>query len=158
MYLENAGEYNMKVKISLTEFGDEKIIPLEELKNWFPSGRFDKRYPLNYLKKWLHINKKYLEFLGVTYRWDDDKNSLILIPGNKIGLAPLRNPYGAEVYGSIIVKSRLGWIKIYDILEYIDWRYQPNFLKDEEPIISNGVLPRWFKAVNTLDAISRALV
>jgi len=158
MYLENAGEYNMKVKISLTEFGDEKIIPLEELKNWFPSGRFDKRYPLNYLKKWLHINEKYLGFLGVTYRWDDDKNSLILIPGNKIGLAPLRNPYGAEVYGGIIVRPRLGWIKIYDILEYIDWIYQPNFLKDEEPIISNGVLPRWFKAVNTLDTISQALV
>ncbi len=139
------------------EFGDEKIFPLEHLKSWFPSSKFDKRYPLNYLKKWIRINTKYLEFLGVSYRWDDEKKSFILIPGNRIGLAPLRNPYGGEVYGSIVVKPRLGWVKIYEILELIGWRYQPNFLKDEEPIVSDGVLPRWFKAINTLEAISRAL-
>lgn len=145
----------MRVKISLTELGDEKIIPLGELKNWFPSGRFDKRYPP--IKKWLNINKKYLDFLGISYRWDDDQSNLILVPGNRIGLAPLRNPYGGKVYGSIVVKPKLGWINIYEILERIDWKYQPNFLEDEEPIISDGVLPRWFKAANTLSAISQAL-
>ena len=144
------------------EFGDEKIFPLEHLKSWFPTSKFDKRYPfkkypLKYLKKWIHINANYLEFLGISYRWNDEKKSFILIPGNRIGLAPLRNPYGGEVYGSIVVKPRLGWVKIYEILDLIDWRYQPNFLKDEEPIVSDGVLPRWFKAINTLEAISRAL-
>jgi len=147
----------MKVKISLTELGNEKIFPLEQLKNWFPANKFDKRYPIDYVKKWLRVNKKYLEFLGISYEWDSDTKSMIFIPGNKIGLAPLRNPYGREVYGSIVVKPRLGWIKIHEILELIDWKYQPNFLKDEEPLVSDGVLPRWFKAINTLDAISEAL-
>ncbi len=147
----------LKVKISLIEFGDEKTFSIEQIKNWFPPGKFDKRYPQEYLKKWLYTNSKYLEFLDISYRWDDERKRLILTPSNKIGLAPLRNPYGGKVYGSIVVKPRLGWIKIYEILETIDWKYQPFFLKDEEPIINDGILPRWFKAVDTLEAISRAL-
>jgi len=147
----------MRVKISLVEFGDEKVYPVEQLKNWFPKGKFDKRYPQEYVNKWLNKNKRYLEFLGISYKWDEDNKSLILIPGNKIGLAPLRNPYGGQIYGSIVVRPRLGWLKIYQILYLIEWKYQPTFLKDEEPIFSDGVLPRWFKAVETLRTISKAL-
>ena len=147
----------MKVKISLVEFGEEKTFPIEQIKNWFPPGKFDKRYPQECIEKWLRTNSKYLEFLGVSYRWDNEKKELILTPGNKIGLAPLRKPYGGKVYGCIVVKPRLGWIKIYEILETIGWKCQPLFLKDEEPIISDGILPRWFKAIDTLEAISRAL-
>ena len=98
----------MKVRISLIEFGDEKIFPIKQLKNWFPPSKFDKRYPREYLKKWIHANAKYFEFLGISYKWDDEKKSLILIPGNKIGLAPLRNPFGGKIYGSVVVKPRLG--------------------------------------------------
>lgn len=147
----------LKVKISLIEFGEDKAFSIEQIKNWFPSGKFDKRYPQEYLNKWFYTNSKYLEFLGVSYRWNDEKKELIFTPSNKIGLAPLRNPYGGKVYGSIVVKPRLEWIKIYDILETISWRYTPLFLKDEEPIISDEVLPRWFKAVDTLEAIYKAL-
>ncbi len=147
----------LKVKISLIEFGEEKAFSIEQIKSWFPPGKFDKRYPQEYLKKWIYINSKYLEFLGVSYRWNDEKKELIFTPNNKVGLAPLRNPYGGKVYGSIVVKPRLGWIKIYDILEAISWRYIPLFLREEEPIISDGVLPRWFKAVDTLEAIYKAL-
>ncbi|HBT20725.1 MAG TPA: hypothetical protein DEA47_05125 [Peptococcaceae bacterium] len=146
-----------KVKITLTEFGDEKTIPLEEFKDWFPSGRFDKRYPDEYLRKWLKINNTYLDKLNITYRWDEEKKSLSLIPGNKIGLVPLKNPYGRNVYGSIEVKPRLGWINLYEIFDLIDWKYQPTFLKNEEPILSNGVFPKWIKAIDTLEAINQAL-
>ncbi len=147
----------MNITISLVEFGDEKTFSIEKLKNWFPTGKFDKRYPQEYLKKWTNTNKKYLEFLGISCKWDDERKSLVLAPTNKIGLAPLKNPYGKKVYGSIVVKPRLGWTGIYEILEAINWKYQPLFLKGEEPIISNGVLPRWFKAIATLEAISQAL-
>jgi 5-methylcytosine-specific restriction endonuclease McrBC regulatory subunit McrC len=95
--------------------------------------------------------------LSISSKWDDDTKSLILTPSNKIGLVPVRNPYGGKVYGSLVVKPRLGWIDIYKILETIDWKYQPNFLKEEEPIFSNGILPRWFKAIDTLEAIAQAL-
>ncbi|WP_297446502.1 hypothetical protein [Desulfurobacterium sp.] len=119
----------LKVKISLTEFGDTQTFSKEQIKNWFSSGKFDKRYPQEYLKKWIRTNSRYLAFLGISYKWDDEKKKLILIPGNKIGLVPLRNPYGGKVYGSIVVKSRLEWINIYDILEAIGWKYQPPFPK-----------------------------
>lgn len=147
----------MKVKISLTEFGDEKTFSIEQIKNWFPRNRFDQRYPQDYLRKWLYTNSKYLNFLDISYRWDEKNRVLLFTPGSKIGLAPLINPFGGKLYGSIVIKPRLGWIKIYDILETINWKYNPSFLEDEEPIISDGVLPRWFKAVDTLKAISRAL-
>ena len=147
----------MRVKISLVEFDDEKVFTLGQLKNWFPKNKFDKKYPHEYIRKWLHTNSKYLGFLGVFYQWDENNKRLILTPSNKIGLAPLKNPYGRQVYGSIIVKPRLGWLKIYEILNLIDWKYQPVFLKDEEPILSDGILPRWFKAIETLYAIFQAL-
>ncbi len=151
----------MRIKISLVELGKKESFTIEKLKTWFPKNKFDKRYPHDCIRKWLHTNSKYLEFLGVSYRWNEDNKKLILTPNNKIGLAPLKNPYGEQVYGSIVVKPKLGWLrewlKIYEILDLIDWRYQPVFLKDEEPIIGDGILPRWFKAIETLEAIFQAL-
>jgi len=147
----------MKVKISLVEFGNEKVFSIEQLKKWFPSDKFDKRNPLEYLRKWFYVNEKYLNFLGISYKWDDVNKNLILTPGNKIGVAPLKNPYGRKIYGSITVKPRLNWEKIYEILESIEWKYQPTFLEDEEPIFSDGVLPPWFNAIDTLEAVSKAL-
>lgn len=147
----------LKVKIFLTEFDDSRTFSIEQIKNWFPSRKFDKRYPQEYLRKWTRTNSKYLSFLGISYKWNDEKKIFILTPGNKIGLAPLRNPYGGKVYGSIVVKPRFGWINIYEILEAVGWKYQPFFLKEEEPIISDGILPRWFKAIDTLEAIAQAL-
>ncbi len=41
----------LKVKISLTEFGDPRGFSIEQIKNWFSSGKFDKRYLQEYLKK-----------------------------------------------------------------------------------------------------------
>ncbi len=146
-----------RINITLTEFDEPKIFSIDKLKYWFSSGKFDKRYPLEYVKKWIHTNGKYLDFLGISYAWDEEKQCLILSPTNKIGLAPLKNPYGGKIYGSIVVKPRVGWIKIYEILELINWKYQPQFLKDEEPIISDGVLPRWFKAIDTLEAMNKSL-
>lgn len=148
---------SMGVKISLVEFEDGKAFTIEQLKDWFPKSKFDKRYPHEYVRKWVRANKKYLDFLGISYNWDEDGKSLKLTPSNKIGLAPLKNPYGGQVYGSIVVKPRLKWLKIHEILDLIDWKYQPAFLKDEEPIISDGILPRWFKSIETLEAISQAL-
>jgi len=147
----------MKVKISLVEFDEGSVFTVDQLKNWFPKGKFDIRFPQEYIVKWLRVNGKYLKFLGISHKWDESNKTLILTPGNKIGLAPLRNPYGGQIYGSIIVKPRLGWLKIYEILDHIGWRYRPFFLKNEKPIISDGVLPRWFKAIETLEAISQAL-
>ncbi len=154
---------SLKARISLIEFGDEKTISIEQIKNWFPKprtreeGRFYENYIRKSIKKWFHRNEKYLAFLGISYKWDDENKNLILTSSNKIGLVPLRNPYGGKIYGSIAVKPRLRWVKIYEILKVIDWKYQPIFLKDEEPIISDGILPRWFKAVDTLEAIFRAV-
>lgn len=147
----------MSIKISLVEFENGKTFTVDQLKDWFPKSKFDKRFPQEYVRKWLRVNGKYLEFLGISYKWNEDNKSLILAPSNKIGLAPLRNPYGGQVYGSIVVKPRLGWLEMYKILDLINWKYQPVFLKDEEPIISDGVLPRWFKAIETLEAIFQAL-
>lgn len=147
----------MRVKISLIEFEDKAPFTIDQFKSWFPKGKFDKRFPQEYITKWLRINRRYLEFLGISHKWDENNKSLILKPSNKVGLAPLKNPYGGQVYGSIIVRPRLGWLKIYEILDLIDWKYQPVFLKDVEPIIGEGVLPRWFKAIETLEAISQAL-
>jgi 5-methylcytosine-specific restriction endonuclease McrBC regulatory subunit McrC len=110
--------------------------------------------PWDFINKWISTNEEYLNFLGIKYSRDFDKG-LILEATNKIGLAPVRNPYGRGVYGSIIVKPRIGWIKISEILDSIEWRYKPVFLTAEEPIMSEGVLPRWFKAIETLKAIER---
>lgn len=148
---------SMGVKISLVEFEDGTAFTVERLKDWFPRSKFDKRFPQEYVRKWLRVNDKSLKFLGISYNWDEDSKSLILTPTNKIGLAPLKNPYGGQVYGSILVKPRLGWLKIYEILDIIGWKYHPAFLKDEEPIISDGILPRWFKSIETLEAIFQAL-
>lgn len=147
----------MRINITLTELGDGKLISLGELKGWFPSGRFDKRYPQEYLKKWTGANEKYLKFLGISFKWDDTGQRLILTPGEKIGVAPLKNPYGRKTYGSIAVKPRVGWLQIYDMLSLVNWKYQPAFLREEEEIISTGTLPRWLKIVDTLKAIDQAL-
>jgi len=145
-----------RIKITLTEFDEPKKFSFKQLKDWFPSGKFDRRTPWSYVKKWIKINQKYLDFLGISYFWDDEKG-LILEALNKIGLAPIRNPYGGKVYGSITVKPRIGWIKISEILESIEWRLKPEFLEFEEPIMSDGIFPRWLKALDTLKAIERAL-
>ncbi|MEJ5286651.1 MAG: hypothetical protein CH6_0421 [Candidatus Kapaibacterium sp.] len=147
----------MNVKISLVEFDEGTAFSVEKLKDWFPKGKFDKKFPQEYIFKWLRVNSRYLEFLGVSCKWDENNKKLILTPSNKIGVVPLKNPYGGQVYGSITVKPKLGWVDIYEILDLIDWKYQPFFLKNEEPIFANGVLPRWFKAVETLEAIYQAL-
>lgn len=146
----------MNVKISLTELEEGKTYTIEQYKHWFPKGKFDKRFPQEFIKKWLRRNAIYLEFLGISYRFDEN-NNFILTPSNKVGLAPLKNPYGGQIYGSIVVKPRLKWEEIYKILNVIEWKYQPDFIKDEEPILSDGVLPRWFKAIETLNAISAAI-
>ncbi|MCX7611742.1 MAG: McrC family protein [Ignavibacterium sp.] len=147
----------MKLKIKLTEFGDKKSIYIDEIRKWFPTGKFDKRYPQEYLTKWIRKNEEYLNFLGINYKWDDLEEKLNLTTGDKAGLAPLKNPYGGNTYGYIVVKPRIGWLQIYDILTLIDWKYQPTFLEDEEEIISDGILPRWFKILDTLQAIDKAL-
>lgn len=143
-------------KITLTEFENPRLFSLNEIKKWFPTNKFDQRYSWNFIKKWIKINKYYLEFLQISYSWDNDKG-LILKPSNKIGLAPIRNPYGGQVYGSILVKPKIGWIKISDILDSIEWKLKPTFLDNEEPIMSEGTLPRWLKAIDTLKAIEKAL-
>lgn len=143
-------------KIILSEFGNQKLISLNEIKNWFPSNKFDKRNSWEFVKKWIKINEDYLDFLDIIYRWDNDKG-LTLEPSNKIGLIPLRNPYGGHVYGSIVVKPKIGWIKISEILDSIDWKLKPTFLNNEEPLMSQGVLPRWIKAFDTLKAIEKSL-
>jgi len=145
-----------RARITLTEFDEPKTLSVDEFKDWFPSGKFDKRAPWECVKKWININQKYLNFLGILYSWDNDKG-LTLETSDKIGLAPIRNPYGGKVYGSIVVKPRIGWIKISEILDSIEWRIKPNFLETEEPIMSDGVLPSWLKAIDTLKAIERAL-
>lgn len=147
----------MKINITLTELGDIKSVCLNELKDWFPPGKFDKRYPQEYLKKWIRVNEDYLKFLRINFKWDDTDKKLILIPGEKIGVVPLKNPYGRNTYGNIAVKPRVGWLQIYEILNLINWKYQPAFLKEEEEIISTGTLPRWLKIVDTLEAIDQAL-
>jgi len=95
----------MGIKISLVEFEDGKTFTVDQLKDWFPKGKFDKRFPQEYVRKWLRVNKKYLEFLGISYEWNEDNKSLMLIPSNRIGLVPLKNPYGGQVYGSIVIKT-----------------------------------------------------
>ena len=116
----------MNVKISLTEFEDGKTFNIDQFKNWFPKGKFHKRFPYEYIKKWLRVNGKYLDFLGISYKWDEESKSLVLIPSNKVGLAPLKNPYGGQVYGSIIVKPRLGWLKIYEIIALCGVDFESN--------------------------------
>lgn len=143
-------------KITLTEFGNPKVFTINEIKNWFPKGKFDKRNSWDFIRKWININKDYLDFLEIVYLWDNDKG-LSLEPSNKIGLIPLRNPYGGHVYGSIVVKPKIGWIKISEILDSIEWKLKPIFLDKEEAIMSEGVLPRWLKAIDTLKAIEKAL-
>jgi 5-methylcytosine-specific restriction endonuclease McrBC regulatory subunit McrC len=143
-------------KITLIELDEPKTYPINKLKDWFPPGKFDMRTPWVCVKKWIDTNRKYLDFLGINCSWDND-NGLTLETSNKIGLAPIKNPYGGKVYGSITVKSRIGWIKISEILDAIEWKLKPDFLETEEPIMSDGVLPRWLKAIDTLRAIERAL-
>lgn len=145
-----------KIKITLSEFDEPKTFSFNQLKDWFPSGKFDRRMPWNCVKKWINTNRKYLDFLEITYSWDNDKG-LTLEASDKIGLAPIKNPYGGTVYGSVTVKPRIGWIKISEILDSIEWRLKPDFLETEEPIMSEGVLPRWLKAIDTLKTIERAL-
>jgi 5-methylcytosine-specific restriction endonuclease McrBC regulatory subunit McrC len=145
-----------KIRIALTELDEPKTFSLNQLQDWFPSGRFDRRTPWVCIKKWIDTNRKYLDFLGILYSWDNDKG-LVLEASNKIGLAPIKNPYGGKVYGSITVKPRIGWIKISEILDSIEWGLKPSFLKTDEPVMSDGVLPRWLKAMDTLKAIERAL-
>jgi hypothetical protein len=144
------------LKITLTELDEPKTFSVNKLKDWFPPGKFDMRTPWDCAKKWINTNQKYLDFLGINYSWDND-NGLTLEASNKIGLAPIKNPYGGKVYGSITVKPRIGWIKISEILDAIEWKLKPYFLETEEPIMSDGVLPRWLKAIDTLRAIERAL-
>lgn len=144
------------LKITLTEFDEPKTFPINQVKDWFPSGKFDKRAPWDCVKKWINTNQKYFDFLGIMYYWDNDKG-LTLGSSNKIGLAPIKNPYGGKVYGSITVKPRIGWIQISEILDSIEWKIKPYFLETEEPIMCDGVLPRWVKAVDTLKAIEKAL-
>lgn len=141
-------------KISLIEFGNRQF-SINEIKNW-STKEFDKRYPWSFIKKWININKEYLDFLQISYCWDNDKG-LFLEPSNKIGLAPLRDPYNGQVYGSILVKPRIGWINISNILDSIEWKLKPIFLDDEEPIMSEGTLPRWLKALDTLKTIEKTL-
>lgn len=145
-------------KITLIELGKPRIIQISEIKKWFPKDIVRQRSwnPWDSIKKWIDINRTYLDFLQISHEWDNDKG-LILIPSNKIGLSPIKNPYGGKVYGSILVKPKIGWIKISDILDSIEWKLKPIFLDDEEPIMSEGILPRWLKAIDTLKAIEKAL-
>lgn len=145
-----------KVKIILNEFEEPRNLSINQIKHWFPSHRFDKRTPWEFVKKWININQNYLEFLGVKYKWDNDKG-LIFLTLNKIGLIPIKNPYTGRTYGSLIIKPRIGWINISKILDSIEWKLRPDFLATEEPIMSNGVFPRWLKAIDTLKAIEKAL-
>jgi len=75
------------VKITLSELGEPKVFSINQIKDWFPSDRFDKRAPGKCVKKWISTNRKYLDFLGILYSWDDDKG-LALEASNRIGLAP----------------------------------------------------------------------
>jgi len=144
------------VRITLTEFSNPKVFSPSQIKDWFPSEKFDRRFPWDCVKKWINVNKNYLEFLGIRYSWDNEKG-LTLEPSNKIGLVPIKNPFGNKTYGSITVKPKIGWIKISEIFDSIDWKLKPEFLDGEEPIMGDGVLPRWIKALDTLNAIEKAL-
>lgn len=153
---KNSQKKGYILKITLTEFDEPKTFPIAQLKDWFSSSKFDRRHPWDCVKKWINSNEKYLGFLGINHSWENEKG-LTLKASTKIGLAPIKNPYGGKVYGAITVKPRIGWIKISEILDSIGWKVKPNFLEKEEPIMSDGVLPRWIKAIDTLKAIERAL-
>jgi hypothetical protein len=145
-----------RVRVELTDFEDTRKVSRTSLKAWFPSGGYDRRYVQEGIARWLRANAKYLQFLGVVAAWSED-GGLVLSSSNKIGLAPLKNPVGRTVYGSICVKPRTGMISISDVLDEVDWQLQPQFLTEEEPIVADGVLPRWFRAVQTMVAVDRAL-
>ncbi|MCX7732712.1 MAG: McrC family protein [candidate division WOR-3 bacterium] len=145
-----------KLQLQLTEFNQPKTVTIETLKNWFPSGKFDKRMPWDCVNKWIATNKKYLDFLHVQYTWDNN-TGLSFEPSDLVGIAPLKNPYNQEVYGTIIVKPRIKLNTLSEILESIDWKLEPEFWESEEPIMHHGMLPRWVKAVATLRAIEKAL-
>jgi len=52
----------MGIKISLVEFEDGKTFTVDQLKDWFPKGKFDKRFPQEYVRKWLRVNNISLFF------------------------------------------------------------------------------------------------
>lgn len=93
--------------------------------------------------------------MNISYDFDE-QIGLKLTPDTKIGLAPIKNPYGGKTYGNISIKPRIGWIDIFNILEDIEWKINPAILKDEEPIASEGILPKWYRALETLEAIDIA--
>lgn len=144
-----------RVNIRFKDFGDSKSFSSSEIKKWFPN-KFDNRYPQKYINKWIGINRKYLELLAITYSMDDEGN-LKLVPGNRIGLIPIKTPYGNGTYGSLSVRPRIGLINIFSLLNGIRWRVHPYVVKSEEPLFSSDCLPSWYIASETLKAIIGAV-
>lgn len=146
----------MNIKIKLSDFEEPKYITPNIFKKWFPTNKYDNRYPSFFINKWIQSNSAYLDFLDISYGYDQE-SGLKVQTGSKIGLIPLKNPYGGKIYGNLTIKPRIGWIDIFNILDEINWLIEPEIIQEQDPIASDGVLPRWYRAAETLEIIERAI-
>ncbi len=126
------------------------IISFEEVnKKW----KCDKRYPESAIQKFIRLNTKSLNFLGINVEgiFHNGKYALQLTTSNYVGCIPTYSPTNGKSNGDLVVTSRFNE-DISELLSVINDTILPEF-NSELQLSSNEIVkpPLYFECANFID-------
>jgi hypothetical protein len=108
---------------------DEYRISFKKLRSkWH--NKADARLPSQYLQKFIRLNKKQFEFLGIqAYEQDFE---LVLNSNEFVGSVPLRSPIDGKAIGDLVITPRYTensepFAQVTELISFLDTKFTPDF-------------------------------
>ena len=126
--------------------------------------KVDKRYLESSVQKFLLLNKKNMDFLGVTVEVSGAGRDLSMrfLSSNYIGAVPIKMPYDGIAHKDFQVKPRFendenSYSKLTDLLGLLDYSIIPEYT-DSEPLVFPLRLrpPLYYEAVKYIELFKKA--
>lgn len=111
---------------------EERISFMKLRSKWHKKGlvKADPAMPSQYLQKFIRLNKKQFEFLGIQVYEQDFE--LVLISNEFVGSVPLRSPIDGKDIGDLVILPRYTensepFTQVTELISFLDTKFSPEF-------------------------------
>lgn len=122
----------LPVFIKFCCLSEERLSFMKLRSMWHKKGlvKADQGMPSQYLQKFIRLNKKQFDFLGIQAY--EEGFDLVLISNEFVGSVPLRSPIDGKVIGDLVILPRYTensepFTQVTELISFLDTKFSPEF-------------------------------
>ena len=152
----------LPVFIKFTCLSEEKISFMKLRNKWHKKGlvKADPGMPSQYLQKFIKLNKRQFDFLGIQAFEEDFE--IVLISNEFVGSVPLRSPIDGKFIGDLVILPRYTdssepFTQVTELISFLDTKFSPEFA--DWKLNSGNIVkpPIFYDAIKFIDHFQEAI-